>query len=178
MNCEQFDELLADALGDELSAANRPAFEEHVGACKRCRREYESASAALTAMRALLAPPLATVGTASDDPIRFRSVSGRGTGLALRWFPVLRYAAAVLIAFTAGYFYRAEQPPMATSGVNPIMLTKAGDEPGASAVSGIGVGNAHAPPRSFEAALAVVHLRNPSQSDLAKCMIAMFQDRR
>ena len=70
MNCERFESLLADALGDELSAANRPAFEEHLRACERCRREYESSSAALSALRSLPAPSLVPAGVAEDHSIQ------------------------------------------------------------------------------------------------------------
>jgi anti-sigma factor RsiW len=175
MNCERFESLLADALGEELSAANRPAFEEHVRACERCRREYESASAALAAMRSLPAPPVATVGVAKNGNAQAGFGRSATKPYVLRWSALLRYAAAIVIAFGAGYLYRAEQPLLtATPGVGPAATVGSIDVHGVRGAPSNRELLAHASPRSFEAALAGAHLQNPSRSDLAKCMIAMF----
>jgi anti-sigma factor RsiW len=39
MNCEEFEMLMADALGDELSPNDRPVFEAHLAECDCCRQE-------------------------------------------------------------------------------------------------------------------------------------------
>ncbi len=178
MNCEQFENLLADALGDELSAANRPAFEEHLQACERCRREYESTSAALSAMRALTAPPVAALNERADGNLRADQAENGARRFSVPWPALMRYAAAILIAFAAGYLYRQEPTPSATTpSVKPTLQANARDEPVAISVTDLNGRIVHASPRSFEAALAGAHLRNPAQSDLAKCMIAMFATR-
>ena len=176
MNCEQFESLLADALGDELSAADRPAFDEHLRACARCRREYESSSAVLSAMRSLPGPSIVSVDVRWSDGVPFARVAWTTKKrVTLRWSAALRYAAAIVIAFAAGYFYRAERVSLAVKpGVGPTMLTRSSNERGVPDVPGNREQFAHASPRSFEAALAGAHLQDPSRSDLAKCMIAMF----
>lgn len=178
MNCERFESLLADALGDELSTADRPAFEEHLRACERCRCEYESAAAALAAMRSLPAPSVVPAGVAEDHRIRHSDTAPTIRRIAPRGLSLLRYAAAIVVAFAAGYFYRAERVSLAAKpGIGPTTLTRSSNERGVLNVPGGREQIAHALPRSFEAALAGAHLQNPSRSDLAKCMIAMFATR-
>lgn len=176
MNCEQFESLLADALGEELSPANRPAFEEHLRACERCRGEYESSSAALSAMRSLSGPSMVSMDVGENHGVPFARVAWTTQKrVTLRWPAALRYAAAIVIAFGAGYLYRAEQPLLtATPDVGPTATVGAIDVHGVLGAPSDRELLAHASPRSFEAAFAGAHLQNPSRSDLAKCMIAMF----
>ena len=176
MNCEQFEYLLADALGGELSSVQRAGFDGHVRDCARCRREFESASAAISAMRSLPGPPVATAGFAQD---RFDSMVGIASSETRRyaalWRPVLRYAAAIAIAFVAGYVVRAGlAPSILTPGVKPETFAETSQEFREPKLPGVRETLAQARPRSFEAAFAGAHLRDPSRSDLAKCMVAMF----
>ena len=83
MNCENFQTLLADALGGELSDADRPNFEAHIASCSQCRREYESMSGALHSLQSLPEPqPLSVrrigdsliLGVHPDTPLHLRGV--------------------------------------------------------------------------------------------------------
>ena len=190
MNCEDFQMLLADALGGELSDADRPAFEVHIAACPRCRAEYESMSGAVRSLQALPEPhPVSvrrvgdrlilgvhpdTLGVHPDTPLHLRG-RGQGEGIPRRtlsessrgaatWFShgLLRYAASVLIAFSAGYGLRAGLTPRDDASGRPVALV----------VSDSSKRN------SLEGAIAGAHLRNPARSDLAKCLIAMYDVRR
>ena len=179
MNCEQFENLLADALGDELSPTNRRAFEEHVRGCEACRHEYESASAALTAMRSLAAPSSEAKGM--DPSVEAGSVYAVPTSMYQfrpPWLPLLRYAAAIGIAFAAGYLFRAERSFPQHAQIEPAIKSHAPTEPATSEPFELRERFANIPRHSFEAALAGAHLQNPSRPDLAKCMIAMFQSHR
>ena len=190
MKCEDFQMLLADALGGELSDADRPAFEAHTAQCPRCRAEYESMSGAVRSLQALPEPqPVSvrrigdnlilgvhpdTLGVHPDTPLPLRG-RGQGEGVPGRtlsessrgtatWFShrLLRYAASVLIAFTAGYALRSTLAPRDDASGRPVAL----------------VANDGAKRGSLEGAIAGAHLRNPTRSDLAKCLIAMYDVRR
>ena len=159
MKCEDFQMLLADALGGELSDADRPAFQTHLAQCARCRAEYESMSGAVRSLQALPEP----------RPVSVRRVGGRlilsespPRTLTLFSHGLLRYAASVLIAFTAGYALRAGLTPRdATSGTGVVQVADAGSKRD-----------------SLQVAIAGAHLRNPGRSDLAKCLMAMYDVRR
>ncbi|GAF95163.1 unnamed protein product [marine sediment metagenome] len=161
MNCTDFEVLLADALGDELSAADRPVFEAHLAECEKCRREYETALRTVTTMRELPGPARATVRREGN-----RLVIDDRPPHALRmpwWFRrgAFRYAASILMAFAAGYAVHAGL--MMTEGgrrVEHIVQTDEGIEAPTS-------------PNSLQRALVHTHVRNPARSDLAKCLIAM-----
>ena len=56
MDCQAFEMMMAEALGDELSPEDRPAFEAHLASCDRCRREYESACATVDRTKTSLWP--------------------------------------------------------------------------------------------------------------------------
>ncbi len=158
MNCKDFQLLLADALGGELSEADRPGFDGHLRQCPRCRGEFESMSAAVRSLQALPDP----------QPVSVRRVGGRlilseSSHGSLGSFSrgMLRYAAGLLIAFTAGYALRAGLTPReAGSGGTVVQVAEAGS--GKDTLQG---------------AIAGAHLRNPARSNLAKCLIAMYERR-
>lgn len=161
MNCTDFEVLLADALGDELSAVDRPVFEAHLAECEKCRREYETALRTVTTMRALPGPARATVRREGN-----RLVIDDRPSHAPRvpwWFRggVFRYAASILIAFLAGYAVHAG-----------LMMTEA-ERPADHLVQTDDSIEAPASPSSLQRALVHTHVRNPARSDLAKCLIAM-----
>lgn len=159
MKCEDFQLLLADALGGELSDAQRPGFEAHIAECSQCRREYESMRETVCSLLSLPEP----------QPIRVRRVGGRlilsqssrGAMTAFS-YGLLRYAASVLIAFTAGYALRAAlTPPDAAPRDGVVQVVSAGSKRD-----------------TLQVAIAGAHLRNPARSDLAKCLSAMYDTRR
>jgi len=160
MNCEDFQLLLADALGGELSDAQLAGIEAHVTECPQCRREYESMREAVRSLQSLPEP----------QPIRVRRVGGRlilseSSRGAMTSFSsgLLRYAAGLLLAFTAGYGLRA--------GLRPR-----GAPPSGSGV--VQVADAGSKRETLQGAIAGAHLRNPARSDLAKCLSAMYDTRR
>lgn len=160
MNCEDFQMLLADALGGELSDADRPAFDAHVAQCANCRHEYESMTGAVRSLRSLPDP----------QPVSVRRVGGRlilgessrDTKAAIS-FGLLRYAAGLLIAFSAGYALHAGLTPRDTTSSGSAVVQMASAESGRN---------------TLQVAIAGAHLRNPARSDLAKCLSAMYGGRR
>lgn len=163
MNCEDFEPLLADALGDELSDADRAAFDAHLAECGRCRREYETTRAAVESLRALPGPRRVMVRREGDRLV-IRGVSPGGPRVP-RWLTgaAFRYAASVLIAFAGGYALHAG-----------LMIAEFGSSSGDRGRAPV-VAPTPAPGDSFQEALLSVHERNPHFSDLAKCLIAMYR---
>ena len=159
MNCEDFEMLLADALGGELSVGDRPAFEGHIAECSRCRAEYESMSGAVRSLKALPDPQPVTVRRQGGRLILSESSPRRMMRFS---HGLLRYAASVLIAFTAGYALRAALTPR--TGVSDRAVIELAD--------------AGSKRDTLQVAIAGAHLRNPARSDLAKCLSAMYDNRR
>lgn len=160
MNCEDFQMLLADSLGGELPDAQRPGFEAHVAECSQCRREYESMRETVCSLLSLPEP----------QPVRVRRVGGRlilgesSRGAMTSFsYGLLRYAAGLVIAFTAGYALRTA-------------LTPRGTLPSSGGV--MQVADAGSKRDTLQVAIAGAHLRNPARSDLAKCLSAMYDTRR
>ncbi len=180
MNCEQFENSLPDALGGELSADQRAEFDKHVRVCERCRREFESTSAALSAIRSLPAPPVEAMAIGRDRFVTEAEFAPRTSGgPILQLHPLLRYAAVIAIAFVAGYVVRAGLTPSISSReVVPGSAVESRPGVDAPEFPRITERFASAHSGSFEAAFAGAHLKNPSGSDLAKCMVAMFSNRR
>ena len=170
MNCDHFELLMAEALGDELAEADRPAFEGHLALCERCREEYRTALATLRTLRSLPGPDRVSAGIEGKAE-RITSCPVAEARRLFQWSSaaVLRYAASVLIAFTAGYAVHAG---LATAPAHrPFDVTRVAVRPPAVGSTAGGISG----PVTFGAALAGTHLRNPGRSDLANCMIAMFQ---
>ena len=159
MKCEDFQMLLADALGGELSDAERPAFQTHLAQCARCRAEYESMSGAVRSLQALPEPRSVSVRRVGD-----RLILSEPSARRMMWFShsLLRSAASVLVAFTAGYALRAALTP--STGVSDRAV--------------IEVADAGSRRDTLQVAIAGAHLRNPARSDLAKCLSAMYDVRR
>ena len=177
MNCQEFELLMADALGDELSPQDRPAFEAHLSGCDRCRREYESSRATVSAMRSVSdtervrvwregsrlvieGPSWATRGApATDQRVRLarRPVSN-----------LFRYAAGLLIAFICGYGLHA-----AMTVNHAARLAKGPDRVAPRAPSDTSTDQGS----TFQAVFASRYMGSPARSDLAKCLLAMSQAR-
>lgn len=174
MNCQEFEILMADALGDELSPADRPAFEAHLAQCARCREEYESAGRAVETMRTLPGPRRVNVRREGDRLVieepRSAGLGERGTSRRSRFAfsrfrGVFRYAASVLIAFTAGYAVHAG-----------LMVTDAGRQTLVQVPLTPEENTAQKPTtpgRDFRSAIVSAATGKPSRSDLAKCLVAM-----
>ncbi len=172
MNCEDSETLMADAASGELSDTDRPAFEAHLAECAKCRLELESLQRTVAQMRGL--PGASGVGDVPD--LRAKTILAATGGLEDRWSEklvshqqpgrglrrpgggVFRFAASVLLAFAAGY------------GVHAGLMT------------GVSVpGNHHVvkgEPVTLTHALVSAHRQNPSRSDLANCLAAMFHPTR
>lgn len=162
MNCETFEMLMVDALGDELAASDRPAFEAHLAECERCRSEYEASRRAVGLMVSLPGPEHMTVERQGDRLVIQRA--GLAPAFASRRFgaALLRYAATILVAFVAGYGWHAGS----TTGVGG-----AAEPPG----------RVHTDENAddhFQQRLATIYSRGTARSDLAKCLMAMAVDRR
>ena len=162
MNCEGIEMLLAEALGGELSKADRSALDAHLAHCDRCRREYESLSRAVDGMRSLPGPKRVTVGRQGRRAASLNA-SARPI-LGLRWFSsrVVRFAASVLIAFVAGYASHAGLMMSVPAPQQGTSLQREAERPGENGG------------RSLEYAVVSAYRQNPARSDLAKCLIAMF----
>jgi hypothetical protein len=176
--CEDFEGLMADALGDELAPADRSAFEAHLAQCAQCRQEYESLRQTVGTMRDLPGPTRVSVRREGS-----RLVIDEKEAAAPRrrvWWvgSPLRYAASILIAFTAGYALHAGLVLTADKGPVQLAVTD-GDEgttgPGTADRDGAGPATPRAvpSPSTLERALLNTHARQPSRSGLAKCLIAM-----
>ncbi len=160
MNCEEFQMLLADALGGELANADRPGFDAHAAQCARCRAEYESMSGAVRSLQALPQPKPISVRRVGGRLILSESSRGAMTSFS---YGLLRYAAGLMVAFTAGYALRAALTPRDTL-------------PSSGGVTQ--VADAGSKRNTLQLAIAGAHLRNPARSDLAKCLSAMYDTRR
>lgn len=167
MNHEQFELLMADALGGELSSEDRATFETALAAHADWKQEYETAQRALGCLAELGAPKRVVARREGDaliiEPRTAKTVAPqpvRGT-----W----RYAAAILIAFTAGYALHATM--VLQEGVRPQQSVVKNVVP--SGAPGVRATPTSANSGTFEAALFKTHARKPSRSTLAKCLIAV-----
>ncbi len=162
MNCNDIEFLLADALGDELSDADRAKFEAHLVQCEKCRREYESLRTILAEARSLPAPHQVSVQRVGDTLILAGPSAVRSPSRRIWSAAMLRTAAGILIAFAAGYWahstlIRGEGRPL-TGGEWRAPNNEPASKP-------------------LQLALVEAHARNPRSSDLAKGMIAVFDAR-
>ncbi len=181
MNCVDLEPLMADALGDELSPGDRRVFEAHLGKCTRCRQEYATARRAVAMMRQLPGPMRVSARregdrlVIEDKPVagsmghRLRSAARASGGL-------FRYAAIVLIAFTAGYALHAgavSRQPSAVSHQSSAFNTRPSTFGDRQSIFD-NDGSYH----TVRGALVSAHIRNPGRSDLAKCLIAVARTKR
>jgi anti-sigma factor RsiW len=174
VNCEEFEILMADALGDELSPSDRPAFEAHLAACARCREEYESATETVVTMRSLPGPRRVAVKREGNrlviEDARNAGLVGAGPRRSITGsWRVFRYAASVLIAFAGGYALHAGLMA-ADASRRAVQMTAAGP--------GDPVAPALTKSDSLQSAIVSAHVRNPARTDLAKCLVALAHTRR
>lgn len=146
LDCEQMERMLADALGDELSDSDRQEFDAHLEACDACRAEYQSLMKTLNITRDRLSGADVMAERPDRRPTtRIRRTSG---------WALVRYAAAIAIAFGSGYAMRA--------------IRQADIEPGPIAT------NAGAAPETFQERLVIAHQQAPHASSFAKSMLAVM----
>lgn len=198
MNCNDFETLMADALGNELSPADRPIFEAHLRDCLKCRGEYESTRRAVATMRELPGPARVTVRREGDRLViedkppkhvsgkantvrrgRLRTVAssllgpalgGRGMQPAARG-ALFRYAASVLIAFSVGYALNDG----AVGNQSPVGGSGQPTVPirpsqADDPNSPLPDYNRH---HTLRGALVSAYAQRPARSDLAKCLVAI-----
>jgi len=171
MTCDQFQNLLPDALGDEMSTADQAAFDAHLRACDACRREHAELARTLTDLRGVARTP-AVQAHREGDRLVIDLVAGasapHGAREAGPWRSALRYAAVILLAFAAGY--------TTSRGGLRTVPSKAGDSGHSIAQTDAPVTPSTARPMvaTFESALIEAHERNPGATDLAKCMRALL----
>ena len=108
MNCEQFNDRLADLLGGELDATQHAEARRHMETCARCRDSARGLQAAAAALEAHLP-------SQAEAEHRTRALSlprePEATTTMRRpagaWaYAALRYAAVITLAFGAGHAYR------------------------------------------------------------------------
>ncbi len=95
MNCERVGEMMADYLGDELSADDRVLFDEHLSACDACSREIDELMETLDVLR-----------HGADVPTL--SVARRRH--AVGWLQPFAYAAVLLVGLGIGWTIKPAPP--------------------------------------------------------------------
>ena len=146
IDCKQFEQLLADALGDELSDADRALFDAHLTDCGACRSEYQSLAGAIeTVQTRLTLPDALAVSADSAQASRYRPASG---------WAITRYAAAIAFAFLAGYLLRGTNPPAPAPDSNDGATAHRSD--------------------TVQEQLVIAHQRAPQASSFAKSMLAVM----
>lgn len=164
MQCSEIQDLLADALGGELSGERLEALNAHLASCASCRVEHESLASLQESLRALPGPAAARLARDGDRWSLASMLSSRpkvATVLTPRrnGAPALmRRAAGILIAFTAGYAAHALLTHSARREFDdresPRVVRTAGIE-------------------DLRRAVALAHQARPATSDLAKVMTAL-----
>lgn len=171
MNDERFDELLADAVGGELSKGDAAEFEAALEQSPARRAEFDSLKRAAEAMEMLPGPvvvPIGAIGEKGEPAVSLAqpefSLTPVGTTASSyarshgRSAGIMRIAASVLIAFTAGYGTHAwltirDAVDRARPTDAVVQLADAGGE-------------------TLRDRLTREHLAKPNRSALASCLIA------
>ena len=160
MNCERFVELLADALGNELPSTTQTDFDTHLASCAKCRREYQSMQDTVSTLRQLPPAPQVAIERLNDTLVLGRPMDLRRS-ITQRLSGLLRYAAVILLAFSAGFASRSG------SAIAPT------DRPGA------GDGSRWMQPAEGDAdgtvrmALVTAHRQRPGSTKLTKLLVAL-----
>jgi len=164
MTCKDIEMLMADALGGELTSQDQAKFAEHVAHCAACRVQYEAGRLTIERMRSLPAAP-----EAEARPL-MKTRAAVSQGRQSRWIltpALLRYAAVILLGFTAGYVSKAKYGEHQSTPRVAVVPDHQAD-PG-RATPTVQAGG------SFESALTNAYRRRPAGSDLAKAMSVLFR---
>ena len=163
MQCSEIQDLLADALGGELSGERLDALNAHLASCASCRDEHGNLASLQEKLRAL--PESVAVRLAKDGERwslmpeqSLRSLNAPGHARRRGAPALMRRAASILIAFTAGYAAHAMLTFSARREIDdretPRVVNSArGDD--------------------LRRAVALAHQARPAISDLAKVMTAL-----
>ena len=142
MNADHLKDMLADYLGGELGPADRQRFEQYLAGDPEFAAEVASLRKTLSAMRSLEVPA--------------GSVAGRA-GSSRAW-AALRYAAAILLAFSAGYLvHDLAGPGGRTTAPAVVEIEQAPRRPG------------------WETRFASAYAENAGKSGLARSLVALAQ---
>lgn len=171
MNDERFDELLAGAIGGELSETDAAEFEAALERSPARRQEFDSLKRAADAMQMLPGPVVVPIGATDEAGQPAISIvrpgpSGRSPTTAAsahahpraRGTGIMRIAASVLIAFTAGY------------GTHAWLTIRDAVERHQRSEHTVRVADVGA--ESIRERLTREHLAKPNRSALASCLIA------
>ena len=154
MSNDELNDLLADYLGGELGEEQRAAVERRLAADPALAQEVASLRGALDALRALDEPSAAP---AALDEAPAMAAAGR------RPAAVLRYAAAILIAFAIGYVVRDRRPGA------PVEPPLAGGGSGSRTAVVVG---------DWRQDAAEAYVRSPRKSGLARSLMALAHAQR
>lgn len=162
MNCETFETLMADALGGELLPADERRFDEHLASCEACRKLYAVHRGTLDILRSLPEPRRVRVERIGERLILHDPNAASGRRRVRRsarwWLPsgIVRYAASLLIAFTAGYALHVG-----------LMMRDAVRLPTAPGTVAVSEGE------TVQRALVEAYQQSPRRTDLARYMAAL-----
>lgn len=191
MNCHTCEELFADALGGELSEAQRGEFDAHLADCPACRAAFAGDSAAVGALRSLSAPVPQTLESTREawgrttHPASAPGAPHPGHHRVLGAGPA-RLAASLLIAFTAGYVARWMTAPhgdlAGSAGVVSVDLNEglegrrpAGVGHAGSIARPTGDWMSEGPAGSVQEALVRSYAGRRGGSDFARGLAALFE---
>lgn len=176
MNCQDIEPLMADALGGELSAEDRVTFDAHLRDCTACREELESNRRTLSMMNQLPGPQRVNVhrdgdrlviqdeSSASRNPES--TAPGKSLRAGMRTITAFRYAAGLLIAFTAGYAMHVGVTLTQPITPQPIRIARDG-----------GPDDVAARQVNLRSTVRSIHARQPGRSTLVKALIAIGRAR-
>lgn len=167
MKCEEFELLLADALGDELSENGQVVLDRHLATCPACRCDYESAMRTVDGMRSIPGSKSVRMRREGrrwivDDTHADGVTPPTRSAPRTQGYGVFRWAASILIAFTTGYAFHAG-----------VMMKGAIErfEPTPMMVDVDGSVNVYG-------ALLRAHAVKPSRANLAKALMVLGKSRR
>lgn len=149
MNADEIKGMLADYLGDELSPQDRQRFEEYLDADREFAAEVASLRCALDEMRSLNVP--------GEDAFAVppRAAARRSWSMVL-----LRYAAVILLAFTAGFLARG------------WFSERVGPSEPSPAIADLGQPQ-H--PAEWQMRFASAYIQNANKSGLARSLVSLAQ---
>ncbi|MCP4594685.1 MAG: hypothetical protein GY842_28465 [bacterium] len=146
MNAEEARDLLAEYLGDELDSVQQHLFEDCLAKDADLAAEVDGLRRALAAMNSLDAPGGVTARREAHQPLRHWSAA------------MMRYAAVILFAFSAGYLTRNTADPNELASKPGIHQSTGSPEWGA-----------------LETRVAAAYTQNPGRSGLARSLLALAQ---
>jgi len=177
MNCREFESILADELGGELSQRDRSAFASHLAECAACRAEHEAHRATLERLRESVPGPIRATMNQEDGRVVITTgqdaSNHKASGIRIPT-ALMRYAAVILLSFAAGYLARAWDDPKTSNVDHETVLAESDDRLDSPSPTMDGDNQKG---ESIREAVLVAHRRNPSRSNASKFIAAMFAER-